>query len=168
MDVGLKYRFFNVSNLKFSEGGTVRFDLDGRLRTHSLLLSLIYNFARAAAAASAAASAASAAAAASGDADVPGRLGDPGDGRLSGSAASAAAAAAGARARLTRAQGEKKAGPGITPGPVFFCPAKAATTLAALRAIGQADRIRSVRAASWLDANCVGGGLGPSRRCRAR
>ena len=52
----------------------------------------------AAAAASAAASAASAAA--SGDADLPGRLGDPGDGRLPGPAAAAAAARTGARARL--------------------------------------------------------------------
>ena len=42
-----------------------------------------------------------AAAAAAGDADLPGRLGDPGDRRLPAAAASAAAAAA--RARLTAA-----------------------------------------------------------------
>jgi hypothetical protein len=47
-----------------------------------------------------AAAAAAAAAAASGDADLPGRLGDPGDRRLP-AAAAAAAAAAGAGARLS-------------------------------------------------------------------
>ena len=52
------------------------------------------------AAASAAPSAASAAA--TGDADLPGRLGDPGDGYVPGTAASAASAAAGARARPVR------------------------------------------------------------------
>ena len=46
------------------------------------------------------AAAAAAAAAAAGDADLRGRLGDPGDGGLPGSAAAAAAAAAGAGARL--------------------------------------------------------------------
>ena len=51
--------------------------------------------------AASAASAAASASAASGDADVPGRFGDPGDGRLS-AAAAAAAAAAGARTRLSR------------------------------------------------------------------
>ena len=93
MDLGLKYRLLNVSNLDFEEGPG--FDLHGRLRSHSLLLSLIYNFS-ASGSASAAAAAAAAAASAACDADVPGRLGDPGDGRLSGSAAAAAAAAAGA------------------------------------------------------------------------
>ena len=44
MDVGLKYRFFNASNLVFNEGGTVPFELKGRVRTHSLLASLLWNF----------------------------------------------------------------------------------------------------------------------------
>ena len=84
------------------------------------MASLIYNFyVAAAAAASAAASAASAAA--SGDADVPGRLGDPGDGHLPGAAASASAAAAGARARSKRHALAKKYRSGRMPGPVFFC-----------------------------------------------
>ena len=47
IDIGLKYRFFNVPNLKFSDsdvaGGPVT--LDGRWRSHSILASLIYNFA---------------------------------------------------------------------------------------------------------------------------
>ena len=47
---------------------------------------------------SASASAAAAAAAAAGNPDLPGRLGDPGDGRLSAAAAAAAAAAASAGA----------------------------------------------------------------------
>ena len=54
----------------------------------------------AATAAAAPAASAPAASAASGDADVPGRFGDPGDGHLPGAAASAAAAASGAGARL--------------------------------------------------------------------
>ena len=41
IDVGLKYRFFNVPNLKFSAPGV---DLDTRWRSHSLLASVIYNF----------------------------------------------------------------------------------------------------------------------------
>ena len=41
IDVGLKYRFFNVPNLKFSSGDTT---LDSRWRSHSLLASVIYNF----------------------------------------------------------------------------------------------------------------------------
>ena len=42
LDIGLKYRFFNVPNMKGDfEGDTVR----TRWRSHSLLLSLIYNFA---------------------------------------------------------------------------------------------------------------------------
>jgi opacity protein-like surface antigen len=45
-DVGLKYRFFNVPNLKFAASGVQGsvIDLDGRWRSHSLLASLIYNF----------------------------------------------------------------------------------------------------------------------------
>jgi opacity protein-like surface antigen len=47
IDVGLKYRFFNVPNLKFEDsdiGGRGPFVLDGRWRSHSLLASVIYNF----------------------------------------------------------------------------------------------------------------------------
>ena len=46
IDLGLKYRFFNVSKLDFDEplGNDIE-SLDGRFRSHSLLLSLIYNFA---------------------------------------------------------------------------------------------------------------------------
>ncbi len=54
---------------------------------------------------SAAAASAAASAATSGDADLPGRLGDPGDGHLSAAAASAAAAAAGAGTRVTQIPG---------------------------------------------------------------
>jgi opacity protein-like surface antigen len=42
MDLGLKYRFFNVNNLQLGDSD---FDLDGRWRSHSLMLSLTYNFA---------------------------------------------------------------------------------------------------------------------------
>jgi OmpA-OmpF porin, OOP family len=49
MEIGLKYRFFNASNLNYSgtRGGTtpVAFDLETRYRSHSLLASLIFNFA---------------------------------------------------------------------------------------------------------------------------
>ena len=47
IDVGLKYRFFNVPNLKFGSDDTQRLpiDLDGRWRSHSIMASLIYNFA---------------------------------------------------------------------------------------------------------------------------
>ena len=46
IDVGLKYRFFNVPNLKFSAAGSqgIGVDLDGRWRSHSIMASLIYNF----------------------------------------------------------------------------------------------------------------------------
>ena len=63
-----------------------------------------------------------AASAASGDADVPGWLGDPGDGHVPGTAASASAAATGARARLLSGRTAKKYRLGPSPGPVFFCP----------------------------------------------
>ena len=80
-------------------GGCVR--ASAKFHTHSLLASLIYNFGAAAASATAAASAASAA---SGDADVPGRLGDPSDGHLPGAAAASAAASGDAgRTRPVRA-----------------------------------------------------------------
>jgi hypothetical protein len=103
MDAGLKYRYFNTQKLKFSDGTD---HLEGHWRSHSLLVSLTYNFYSPAASA-----AAPAASAASRDADVPGRIGDPGDRRLPGSAASASAAAAGARARLSeRAQENSRSG----------------------------------------------------------
>jgi OmpA-OmpF porin, OOP family len=41
IDLGLKYRFFNAKNLEFSDS---RLD-NGRFRSHSLLASLIFNFA---------------------------------------------------------------------------------------------------------------------------
>ena len=45
IDLGLKYRFFNVSKLDFdSPFGTDFESLDGRFRSHSLMLSLLYNF----------------------------------------------------------------------------------------------------------------------------
>ncbi|MBA3576919.1 MAG: porin family protein [Sphingomonas sp.] len=43
LDLGLKYRFFNVPNLKTDDDQDFR--LKTRWRSHSLLLSLIYNFA---------------------------------------------------------------------------------------------------------------------------
>jgi len=42
IDLGLKYRFFNASKLKFFSDDTS--SLEGRFRSHSLLLSLLYNF----------------------------------------------------------------------------------------------------------------------------
>ncbi|MEO7365103.1 MAG: outer membrane beta-barrel protein [Sphingomicrobium sp.] len=47
VDIGVKYRFFNTTKLKFGaedEDG-FRLTADGKLRSHSVLLSLIYNFA---------------------------------------------------------------------------------------------------------------------------
>ena len=69
-------------------------------RSHIAAGELDLQLRSAAAAAAPAAAAPAAASAASRDADVPGRLGDPGDRRMSGAAAAAAAAAARARARL--------------------------------------------------------------------
>jgi opacity protein-like surface antigen len=50
IDLGLKYRYFQTGTLKFSESGDVDGDiisgqLSGKLRTHSVLASLVYNFA---------------------------------------------------------------------------------------------------------------------------
>ena len=51
IDAGLKYRYFNSGKLEFSDdfvdnaGAPFTVAADGRLKTHSLLLSLIYNFA---------------------------------------------------------------------------------------------------------------------------
>jgi len=42
IDLGLKYRYFNVKKLDFDSGISA---LDGRFRSHSLLASLIFNFA---------------------------------------------------------------------------------------------------------------------------
>ncbi len=42
IDLGLKYRYFNVRKLDFDGGVS---DLEGRFRSHSLLASLIFNFA---------------------------------------------------------------------------------------------------------------------------
>jgi opacity protein-like surface antigen len=47
IDIGLKYRLFTARKLNFGgdfEDGEIDADLKGRLRTHSLLASLIYNF----------------------------------------------------------------------------------------------------------------------------
>ena len=73
-------------------------NLRGRFRSHSLLASLIYNFAPPPPPPPPAAAPAAPAAC---HADVPGRFGDPGDGRLPGTAATARlcpAASAGAGA----------------------------------------------------------------------
>jgi len=48
VDFGLKYRFFNADNVKVVAGNGSQ--LDGRVRTHSLLASLIFNFGEPAAA----------------------------------------------------------------------------------------------------------------------
>jgi opacity protein-like surface antigen len=51
IDLGLKYRYFRSGKLEFSDdfvdaaGAPFTVAVDGRLKTHSLLLSLIYNFA---------------------------------------------------------------------------------------------------------------------------
>ena len=45
LDVGLKYRYFNTGHLDFAEEDDLfSAGLEGRLRSHSLLASLIYNF----------------------------------------------------------------------------------------------------------------------------
>ena len=49
VDIGLKYRLFNVSRLRFNgsfpiTGGTRTGDVSARFRSHSLLASAIYNF----------------------------------------------------------------------------------------------------------------------------
>jgi hypothetical protein len=51
LDLGLKYRYFHSQKLKFTDSfdagefGIVDIDARGKLRTHSLLLMLIYNLA---------------------------------------------------------------------------------------------------------------------------
>jgi opacity protein-like surface antigen len=48
-DIGLKYRYFNVDSLRFDATGPAGpFNIRGRWHSHSLLASLIYNFAAAA------------------------------------------------------------------------------------------------------------------------
>ncbi|HEX8445134.1 MAG TPA: OmpA family protein [Sphingomonas sp.] len=42
VDIGLKYRFFNVDNLKYTTSGGAQ--TDGRFRSHSVLASLVFNF----------------------------------------------------------------------------------------------------------------------------
>jgi len=50
LDAGIKYRFFNARNLNFSDDfEDIELDSDGFLRSHSILVSLIYNFGAAAA-----------------------------------------------------------------------------------------------------------------------
>ena len=41
LDLGLKYRYFNTSRFDFQNGNA--YALDGKLHTHSLLASLVYN-----------------------------------------------------------------------------------------------------------------------------
>ena len=103
IDLGLKYRFFNTTKFNVEETDVEelsgKFDVALAAGEPDLQL-------RQLAAASASAASAAASAAASGDADLPGRLGDPGDGRLSAAAAAAApaAASAGAGTGLSEAQ----------------------------------------------------------------
>ena len=115
IDLGVKYRFFNVPSVTLRGFSRIDVSLKDKWRSHSILASLTYNFYTPPA--PVAASAASAAATASGDADVPGRIGDPGDRSLPGSAASAASAAAGSRARLSATAQEN--GRSGKPGPAF-------------------------------------------------
>jgi len=44
IDLGLKYRFFNASKLKFGDNNDDEFEFTGRFRSHSLMASLVYNF----------------------------------------------------------------------------------------------------------------------------
>ena len=110
-EVGLKYRYFQTGHLNFASDGSgipggVPFE---RERPLAFALSAAEPHLQrdsAAASAPAATSTAAASAAASGDADLPGRLGDPGDRYVPGSAATAATATAPSRtgrARLIRA-----------------------------------------------------------------
>ena len=69
-------------------------------------------------AATATATTAASAAASTGDADVPGWVGDRGDGHMPGAAASATATGTGARARILAGE---KGGPRAPPGGLFFC-----------------------------------------------
>ena len=134
IDAGVKYRFFNTRKLKFSDGDTT--SLKGHWRSHSLLASLTYNFYSPPPPPPPPPPAA--ASAASGDADVPGRLGDPGDRGLPGSAASASAAAAGARARLSD-QAQEKGRSGETRAGFFYAvkiDATARATGAGRRSVG--------------------------------
>ena len=44
IDIGLKYRYFHSAKLRFGDVEDEAFDLNGRLKSHSLLLGVIYNF----------------------------------------------------------------------------------------------------------------------------
>ena len=113
IDVGLKYRYFRTGRLNFDDtftftgvgngsGGTATFDAEQPVQLAQPAAEPDLQLrAAAAAAAATAAAAAAAASAASGDADLPGRLGDPGDGRVS------AAAARRRRRRRRRAPGAR-------------------------------------------------------------
>ena len=120
IELGLKYRYFSTKfGMTSNVDDFLDVEIDGKVRSHShagepdLQLRL-----GSAAAASATAAAAASAAAATGDADVPGRFGDPGDGRVS-AATAAASASAGAGTRL-RLQPAKQGRPGSNPGPFLF------------------------------------------------
>ena len=130
VELGLKYRFFNVRKVKFSDDGAqaclpfstacasnTPISADGRWRSHSLLASLISASGRG----SRSSAAPAASSAASGDADLPGRVGDPGNRSLPGSAASAAPAATGAGTRLSPSF-VNKSRPGEDPRAGFSLP----------------------------------------------
>ena len=107
IELGAKYRYFRTGKLDFSENfatsdADVLFSNDSRFSSHSLLASLIFKFgAPAEASVCRAGGRNPAAAGCSGDADLPRRIGDPGDRPLPGCAAAAADAGVAWRARLT-------------------------------------------------------------------
>src|ERR671910_93131 len=80
---------------------------------------------------------------AAGHADLPGRLGDPGDGRLS-AAAATAAASAGAGTRLKPAV-TKRIGPGAIPGRFVWRRVFGALSRAAARGFRWRARWRATR-----------------------
>ena len=174
IDVGLKYRFFNVPNIKFGDetgllgGDQLEEPLDLAQPDAERAVQLLH----ASAAASAAAAAASAASAASGDADVPGWLGDPGYGNVPGTASSASAAAAGARARPLRASSVKKDRPGVIPRAGFLCVRRtgmpsmwqSVLTRGEVRPANEARS--SALACSLVSCSRTAAATCPSRRCR--
>ena len=106
--------------------------------------------------------AAPAASAASGDADVPGRIGDPGDGHLSGAAAAAAAAASGARARTLSGCKAKKSRPGRLARAGFLLFSGAGRRPMRLCRDQRAVDITEPHSSSYLTATCWR--LYPSRK----
>ena len=44
LDLGLKYRYFNASKLRFGDNDDGGEEFSGKFRSHSLMLSLLYNF----------------------------------------------------------------------------------------------------------------------------